>query len=79
VSKVRGWQAKEQSMGVNVSIDRELLEQAMKLSGESSESALLAKALEEYISRRSAKRILDLFGKLDWDQTYDHKRARSRN
>ena len=64
---------------MNPSIDRDLLEQAMKVSGESSESAVLTKALEEYIARRSQKRILELCGKLDWDPTYDYKRARSRN
>lgn len=66
-------------MKVNPSIDGELLEQAMQVSGESSESAVLTKALEEYIARRSPKRILELCGKLDWDSAYDHKHERSRN
>ena len=66
-------------MKVNPSIAGELLEQAMQVSGESSESAVLTKALEEYIARRSSKRILELCGKLDWDAAYDHKGERSRN
>ena len=66
-------------MNLNPSIDRELLEQAMKVSGETSASAVLTKALEEYIARRSSKRILELAGKLDWDPTHDYKHERSRN
>jgi hypothetical protein len=66
-------------VGANPSIDRELLEEAMRVSGELSESAVLTKALEEYIARRSPKRILQLAGKLDWDPAYNHKRPRSRD
>lgn len=66
-------------MNQNPSIDRDLLKQAMRISGESSESAVLTKALEEFIARRSPKRILELAGKLEWDATYDYKRERSRN
>lgn len=66
-------------MNINPSIDPELLEKAMKISGESCESVVVAKALEEYIVRHSPKRILDLIGKFDWDPTYDYRRERSRN
>jgi hypothetical protein len=66
-------------MKANPSIDGKLLEQAMHVSGESSESAVLTKALEEYIERRSPKRILELCGKLDWDSAYDYKGERSRH
>lgn len=66
-------------MKINPSIERELLEQAMQVGGESSESAVLTKALQEYIARRSPKRILQLCGRLDWDATYDYKGERSRN
>jgi len=66
-------------MNLNPSIDRELLEQAMNVSGEASASAVLTKALQEYIAPRSPKRILELAGKLDWDPTHDYKRERSRN
>ncbi len=41
-------------MKVNPSIGSKLLEQAMRVSGESSESAVLTKALEEYSARRSS-------------------------
>jgi hypothetical protein len=66
-------------MNQNPSIDRDLLEEAMSVSGESSESVVLTKALEEFVARRSPKRILELAGKLEWDPTYDHNGERSRD
>jgi hypothetical protein len=60
-------------------VDRHLLEKAMEVSGESDASTVLTQALEEFIARRSPKRILELMGKLEWDEAYDRKRERSRN
>ncbi len=60
-------------------VDRGLFEEAMRVSGESDASAVLTKALQEYIRQHSPKRILELCGKLDWDPGYDYKPARSRN
>ena len=34
--------------------------------------------LEEFIARREQKKLLELFGKLDWDTDYDYKDERSR-
>jgi hypothetical protein len=66
-------------MNENPCVDRHLLERAIEVSGELNASSVLTKALEEFIARRSAKRILELMGTLEWDGTYDHKRERSRN
>ena len=66
-------------MNHNAYVDRDLLDQAMRVSGESSASVVLTKALEEFIARRSPKRILELVGKLEWDATYDQRSERSRN
>jgi hypothetical protein len=41
-------------------------------------STYSAKALEEFIARRRQKQLLSLFGKLEWDTTYDYKAERSR-
>ena len=51
----------------------------MEVSGESDASTVLTQALEEFIARRSPKRILELMGKLEWDEAYDRKGERSRN
>jgi hypothetical protein len=66
-------------MATNLSIDPELIERALKLSGERTKKAAVTKALEEFIARRRQKRLLDLMGKLEWDQTYDYKAERKRD
>jgi hypothetical protein len=66
-------------MNENPCVDRYLLERAMEVSGEPNASAVLTRALEEFIARRSPKRILELMGTLEWDESYDHKSERSRN
>ena len=65
-------------MATNLSIDPELIERALKLSGERTKKAAVTKALEEFIARRRQKRVLELFGKLEWDETYDYKVERQR-
>jgi hypothetical protein len=66
-------------MATNLSIDPELIELALELSGERTKKAAVTKALEEFISRRRQKRLLDLVGKLEWDATYDYKADRERD
>lgn len=66
-------------MSTNLSIDPELLERALELSGERTKKAAVNKALREFIAHREQKRIAGLFGKLDWDTDYDYKKERSRN
>jgi hypothetical protein len=65
-------------MATNLSIDPELIERALELSGERTKKAAVTKALEEFIARRRQKRVLELFGKLEWDETYDYKAERQR-
>lgn len=66
-------------MATNLSIDPELLERALELSGESTKKAAVNKALREFVARREQKELVQLFGKLDWDKKYDYKKNRSRN
>lgn len=65
-------------MATNLSIDPELLDRALEVSGERTKKAAVTKALREFIARREQKRILELFGALDWDPDYDYKAERSR-
>jgi hypothetical protein len=65
-------------MATNLSIDPELIDLALELSGERTKRAAVTKALEEFIARRRQKRLLDLMGKLDWQSSYDYKAERSR-
>jgi hypothetical protein len=66
------------TMATNLSLDPELLEKALKVSGEKTKKAAVTRALKEFISRREQRRILELFGALEWDAEYDYKKERSR-
>jgi len=66
-------------MATNLSIDPELIEQARKVSGERTKKAAVTRALQEFIARREQKKMIELFGKLDWDDGYDYKAERSRS
>jgi hypothetical protein len=65
-------------MATNLSIDPELIELALRVSGERTKRAAVTRALEEFVARRRQKRLLDLFGKLEWDNSFDYKAQRSR-
>lgn len=65
-------------LATNLSVDPALIERALAVSGERTKKAAVTKALQEFIARREQKRLLDLFGKLEWDVDYDYKAERSR-
>jgi Arc/MetJ family transcription regulator len=66
-------------MATNLAIDDRLLEEALKIGGLSTKKATVTQALIEYVQRRRQARILDLFGKIDFDPSYDHKKQRRRS
>jgi hypothetical protein len=59
-------------------IDPDLLERALEVSGERSSKAAVTKALQEFIARRRHRGLLELVGKLEWDDSYDIKAERGR-
>lgn len=65
-------------MATNLDIDPDLIERALAVSGERTKKAAVTRALEEFIARRRQKRLLELLGKLEWDDTFDYKAERSR-
>lgn len=65
-------------MATNLDIDPKLLERALEVSGERTKTAVVRRALEEYVARRQQKRLLELFGALEWNSEFDHKAERSR-
>jgi hypothetical protein len=65
-------------MATNLQIDPQLIDEALKLSGERTKKAAVTRALQEFIARRRQKRLLELMGKLEWDTSYDYKAYRSR-
>ena len=66
-------------MATNLSLDPDLIDRALELSGERTKKAAVTRALEEFIARRKQKRLLDLMGNLEWDNSFDYKALRSRS
>ena len=64
-------------MATNLSIDPKLLDRALEVSGENTKKAAVTIALKEFIARREQRRLLELFGNLDWDPDYDYKAERT--
>lgn len=66
-------------MATNLDLDPQLVDRALALSGEATKRAAVTSALREFIARREQKRLLELFGQLEWDVEFDYKRERSRD
>jgi len=65
-------------MATNLAIDDRLIEEARQVGGHKTKKEAVTAALNEYIKRRKQMEIISLFGKIDWDPTYDYKAERWR-
>ena len=65
-------------MATNLAIDDRLLEGALQIGSHSTKKETVNQALLEYVQRRKQARILELFGKVDFDPRYDQGRQRRR-
>lgn len=65
-------------MPINVAVDEKLIEQARELGQHKTDNEAAAAALEEYVKHRNQLKILELFGKIDYDPDYDYKAERRR-
>ncbi|HEX7154150.1 MAG TPA: type II toxin-antitoxin system VapB family antitoxin [Thermoanaerobaculia bacterium] len=63
-------------MATNLAIDDRLLEEAQKIGGHRTKKATVTEALQEYIQHRKQVKILDLFGKVEFDPKHDYKKQR---
>ncbi|MBK6519835.1 MAG: type II toxin-antitoxin system VapB family antitoxin [Polyangiaceae bacterium] len=60
-------------MATNLAIDDRLLNEALKVGGHRTKKATVTEALEEYVRRRRQRKIVELFGTIEFDPTYDAK------
>ena len=63
-------------MATNLAIDDRLIQEAKKLGRHRTKKEAVTAALDEYVRRRKQQRIISLFGTIDYDESYDYKRAR---
>ena len=65
-------------MATNLALDDNLIIQAQKIGHHRTKKDAVMVALKEYIAHKKQLQILDLFGKIDFDDAYDYKKARNR-
>mgnify|MGYP001225191679 CR=1 FL=1 len=63
-------------MATNLSIDPDLLNEALNVGGLSTKKDTVNQALKEFIQRRQQRQVIDLFGNLPADADYDYKKGR---
>lgn len=63
-------------MATPLNIDEGLLQEALALEENVTVDSLIETALREYIQRRKRLKILDLFGTVDYDNSYNYKQQR---
>ena len=65
-------------MPTNLAIDDKLLEEALKIGQFKSKKETVNSALKEFIQKRKQMQLLNLFGSIDFEPTYDYKASRKR-
>ncbi len=65
-------------MATNLALDDALVEEAKKLGKHKTKREAVNEALAEYVARRKRRRVVELFGKVEWDPDYDYKAERKR-
>ena len=65
-------------MPTNLALDDQLIEEARRAGGHKTKKEAVNAALDEYVRRRKQMKILDVFGSVTFDPSYDYKAERQR-
>lgn len=65
-------------MATNLAIDDKLIPRAVKIGAHKTKKEAVTAALNEYIARKKQAKVIELFGKVEFDKKYDYKKARNR-
>ena len=65
-------------MATNLALDDRLIEEARRTGRHKTKKEAVTAALDEYVRRRKQLRLLELFGTIDYDPTYNYKAERRR-
>jgi Bacterial antitoxin of type II TA system, VapB len=58
-------------MATNLALDPDLLDRVLQVSGELTKKAAGTLALREFVARREQRNVVELFGKLEWDDSFN--------
>ncbi len=65
-------------MPTNLALDDALIDEAKRVGNHRSKKDAVNSALREYVERRRQLEILDLTGRIEFDDSYDYKSLRHR-
>ena len=65
-------------MATNLALDDKLITQAQKIGHHKTKKEAVTAALKEYIALKKQLEIVDLFGTIDFDKSFNYKKARKR-
>ncbi len=65
-------------MATNLQLDDRLIAEAATLGKHRTKKEAVTQALTDYVRHLRQERILDMFGSVDFDPTYDYKRQRAK-
>ena len=65
-------------MPANLTIDDKLVETARRSGRHNTKKAAMTEVLVEYIQQQEQLKIIALFGSIEYDRDYDHKKQRKR-
>jgi len=65
-------------MRTNIVLDDDLVKMAFKFSNAKTKKDLIHEALQEFIKNKKRKNLLELEGKIIFDENYDYKASRER-
>jgi Arc/MetJ family transcription regulator len=65
-------------MATNLAIDDNLLKKALVIGGLRTKKDTVNLALDEFIQRRKRQEVVELFGKIEFDESYDYKKSREK-
>jgi hypothetical protein len=63
-------------MPSNLAIDDKLLAEAQRAGRHKTKKETVTAALTEYVAKRKQRRVVSLFGTIDYDPAYNYKRER---
>ena len=63
-------------MRTNIDLDEKLVVEAFKFCQAKTKKELINTVLKEFVENRRRLNLLDLKGKIEFSETYDHKRLR---
>ncbi len=67
---------KEEIMATNLALDNNLVNLALQVGGFKTKKDTVNAALKEFIERHKQLEVIELFGKLPYDEDYNYKEAR---